>query len=103
MEPPKPGEKCALCGQVLPPSGDDEVTAIVQILELCQSVGLTFSSTQALFRAGFTTSDLISLAKLPRAQLRKALLQKATEQAWGDIIAEQNKTIGRASDQSATE
>lgn len=94
MEPPKPGEKCALCGQVKRTQKEDEVVArALGILNLCKRAGLSAASTGELMRSGLTKTEVRDLAKLDAPDLRNALLARATDGIWADVIAKQNEAF----------
>jgi hypothetical protein len=88
LDPPAPGEKCKLCGQVCSPAKvDDETTAVLLGLELSQSAGLSSASTRAIVHAKLPLAELRRLAKLSKPELRTALLARASESAWSGVIA----------------
>ena len=113
MTPPKPGEKCELCGQIMPEQETKkESTApeystddITQTLELCTIARLPLAEARAFVAA-----------KTPLPKVRAALAKRAADAAgdeidstlappsgkneaavaaaWDDIVDKQNKKLG---------
>jgi hypothetical protein len=93
MTPPQPGERCALCGQIKP---EDEVVAhALGIIGLCTKAGLSASYAAPLMRLKLSKSELCTPAKLDPPLLKCAIVRRVTADAWGDVVAAQNKASGR--------
>jgi hypothetical protein len=90
MEPPKPGEKCALCGQIMPGGPEDQVvTEALSILALCKKAGLPQLASK-LMQAKLPRSELQTLGALASPDLKNALVLRANASMWDEIVAEQN-------------
>jgi hypothetical protein len=95
MDPPKPGEKCQLCGQVmLKPAEDEAVARALKIIELCTRAGLPLLRASELMGTGLSSSELRVLAALPTPDLKISLLRRASAALWNNVIAEQNRAMG---------
>jgi hypothetical protein len=93
MEPPKPGEKCSLCGQVMPAPVDEVVASALATIDLCQKAGIPYAAA-ALLQVKLSGAEMKVLANLQAPDLRNAILRRASAALWDDVIAEQNMTSG---------
>jgi hypothetical protein len=76
MEPPKPGEKCSLCGQCMPGPEDEVVAEALSILALCKKAGL-LSLSSKLLQAKLPRSELQTLGALATPDMKNRMRSAA--------------------------
>lgn len=83
MEPPAPGEKCSLCGQIMPGGKEDQTASrALRLVRLCERAGVP-QHAGALIRS---KEKISALAKLDELALKSEIIRLAHEDRWEAAI-----------------